>query len=340
MKWGLAMTIKDIARLSGYGVSTVSRALNGHPDVNEETREKIKSIVKQYKFVPNSNARQLKQSISKNILVMVKGTFNLFFAPIIEYMQAQTDKVGYSCIVHYLNEDDDEVKLAERFCREQKPVGIVFLGINIEPFKKSIRLINVPCVLSTTYGGEIEEENISSVSVDDVNCGKMAVDYLFDCGHKKIGVLSGSFNISYTSALRFKGCQKSFEEHGMKLDESIYETCAFSFSSAYEAANALLKKSPDITAIFAMSDTMAIGAARAIADMGKKVPDDISIIGFDGTEMAQYYNPKITTIRQPATKIAELSIKQLLDMIDSRGEPEHILLTGELIEGESVKRIN
>lgn len=324
------MTIKDIARLSGYGVSTVSRALNGHPDINEETKEKIKSIVKQYKFVPNSNARQLKQTASKNILIMVKGSFNLFFSAILEYIQASTDKEGYNYIVHYLDEEDNELKFAERFCREQKPLGIIFLGGNKQLFEKYYSLISVPSVLCTTNGNFIKSENLSSVSVDDTDGGMLAVDYLFDCGHTEIGVLCGNFNTSYASELRFLGCKNSFEKHGKVFDDSVHETCAFSLTSAYEAAITLLEKNKNITAIFAMSDIMAIGAIRAIIDMGKKVPEDISVIGFDGTEMANYYNPKITTIKQPATKIAAISVRLLLNMLDGKGKPSHVFLKGTL----------
>ena len=333
------MTIKDIARLSGYGVSTVSRALNGHPDVNEETRQKIADIVKKYKFEPNANARQLKQTVSKSILLIVKGKFNVFFSPIIEYIQNSMDATGYDLITQYLDEEEDEIKSAEKLCREKKPLGILFLGGDIESFRRGFGTITVPSVLCTTRGDEIQSELFSSVSVDDVEGGRIAADYLLDCGHRHIGILHGNFTASYPSKLRYDGCRLSFENRGLPEDTLKSETCAFSMASAYEATKALLEKNPEITAVFAMSDTMAIGAIRAILDTGKRVPEDISVIGFDGTEIAGYYNPVIATVRQPAGEIAAISLEQLYNLLDNRVKSNHILLRSRLVEGASVRRL-
>ncbi|MFZ2537731.1 MAG: LacI family DNA-binding transcriptional regulator [Oscillospiraceae bacterium] len=333
------MTIKDIARLSGYGVSTVSRALNGHSDISEETRAKIKAIVQEYKFVPNSNARQLKQNQSKNVAIIIKGSFNTFFATIIENMQIFLDNADIKAVVHYMAEASDELKLAQKIVNEQKPIGIIFLGGNIEFFKTSFQYISVPCVLCTTNASKVISDKLSSVSVDDVSSGEEAVDFLFDCGHKNIGVIGGNLKLSYTSKLRLKGCEKSFSKHNDKFTTDLYEECGFSLAPAYEATKKLLMRQKDITAIFAMSDIMALGAISAIHDMGKCVPDDISVIGFDGIEMGNYYNPKLTTIKQPEIKLAELSVKRLINMINKTEVSSHTLLKATLSKGGSVKKI-
>lgn len=333
------MTIKDIAQISGYSVSTVSRALNGHPDINEKTKKKIKKVIKECKFIPNNNARRLKQSISKSIVVVVKGSFNLFFSTIIENMQIIMDKSNITSIIHYVNENDDEVKIAEYLCSEQKPIGIIFLGGNIEPFRNSFSNIKIPCVLCTTNSEILNFSNLSSVSIDDLKSSKKAIDYLFNCGHNKIGIIGGIKN-SYISGLRFKGCKISFKEHNQKLTSSNYEKCTFSMKDAYDATIKLLEKNKDLTAIFAMSDIMAIGSIRAIIDMGKKVPNDISVIGFDGIELSEYYNPKLTTIIQPKEQFAQLSVQLLLDMINNKTLAKHILLETDLFKGDSVKCIN
>ena len=129
------MTIKDIARESGYAVSTVSRALNNHPDVSTQTKEKINAIVAAHQFVPNSNARQLKQQNSKSIAIIVKGSLNAFFAGIIEQMENWIAQTEYGVQVHYVEEDADELLAAEHLCRELKPLGILFLGGNIATFQ-------------------------------------------------------------------------------------------------------------------------------------------------------------------------------------------------------------
>lgn len=333
------MTIKDIARLSGYGVSTVSRALNNHPDVSEEAKEKINKIVKEHKFVPNSNARQLKQQESNSIAILVKGSFNLFFASIIEHMQITLSKSGLGVAVHYFDEEENEVRIAEQLCRELKPRGIVFLGGNIKSFQKRFSNISIPCVLSTTSAKDLAFGNLSSVSVDDTKCAKQAVDYLFDNGHKHIALVGGDFDISYTGGLRLAGYIQSIEEHGQKFDETYFAKAHFSVSSAYEATKRLLSQNNKITAIFAMSDMMAIGCIRAIHDCGLRVPDDISVMGFDGIELADYFCPRLTTLRQPYEQIAAQTAKMLLRSVQASEPAHHRLLDAELVVGESVKSL-
>lgn len=121
------MTIVDIAKEAGYSVSTVSRVLNGRRDVSEEARDRIMRIVEAYQFVPNNNAKHLKQTVSQSILILVKGTSNMLFTNIIEVIQDTIEGSDYSLRVHYLDEDADEVKEAVRMCREHKPMGILFL---------------------------------------------------------------------------------------------------------------------------------------------------------------------------------------------------------------------
>ncbi len=333
------MTIKDIARLSGYGISTVSRALNNHPDVSEETKEKIKQIVVEHRFVPNSNARNLKQQESNSVVILVKGSFNLFFASIIEHLQITLSRSGLGVVLHYIDEEEDEVRIAEQLCREIKPRGIVFLGGNIKSFQKRFSGISIPCVLSTTSAKDLSFENLSSVSVDDTRCAKQAVDYLFDNGHQHIAVVGGDFDISYTGGLRLAGYRQSIEEHGQAFNTAFYAQAHFLAGSAYEATKHLLAQNNKITAIFAMSDLMAMGCIRAINDSGLRVPDDISVIGFDGIELSNYFCPRLTTVRQPVEQIAAQTAKMLLRSVQAYEPAHHRLLDAELIVGESVKRI-
>ena len=122
------MTIKDIARLSGYGVATVSRVLNDHPDVSEEARRRVLAVVEEQGFQPNNNAKHLKQQASTSIAIIVKGTMNLLFADLVEKLQALLREAGRDAAVYYLDEDANEVAYALQLCRERKPLGIIFLG--------------------------------------------------------------------------------------------------------------------------------------------------------------------------------------------------------------------
>ena len=261
------VTIKDIARESGYSVSTVSRVLNHRNDVSPDAKKKIEKVVAAYNFVPNNNAKHLKQSNSKSIGVLVKGIQNMLFASIVEEIQCMIENTDYTLIVSYLDEDADEVEQAVLLCRERKPLGLLFLGGNPEYFKKEFAQVDVPCVLVTNLADQMDFPNLSSVATDDIAAAKCAVDALFDAGHTKIGILGGDIEKSYTSHQRFIGCQQSFLEHDtVFVPEKSYEKARFSYDSAYRGMKRLIARCPDITAVFAMSDVMAIGAIRALRD--------------------------------------------------------------------------
>lgn len=334
------MTIKDIARESGYSVSTVSRVLNNRRDVSPEAKEKIDQIVAEHNFVPNNNAKHLKQIASKTIIVLVKGRSNMMFSGVVEEIQKTVENTKYTVHVTYLDEDDNEVEQAVIQCRERKPLGILFLGGNPAFFKERFAEVTIPSVLVTTSGKELCFPNLSSVATDDVEAAMCAVDYLFEQGHQHIGVLGGNLQKSHTSYQRYLGCQQSFTNNNQVFDaEKYYSKAHFSFDSAYRATNRLLDKAEDVTAIFAMSDVMAIGAIRAIRDHGLMVPEDISVVGFDGIAMADYYNPKLTTIRQQYNIMVHRSVEILFSAIDLKIEAVHEIIPFELSIGESVKKI-
>ena len=335
------VTIKDIARESGYSVSTVSRVLNNRNDVSPDARKKIEEVVAKFNFVPNNNAKHLKQNNSKAIGVLVKGISNMLFASVVEEIQRMIEKTEYTLVVSYLDEDADEVEQAILLCRERKPLGLLFLGGNPEYFHREFSGVDVPCVLVTNRANEMHFENLSSVATDDIAAARCAVDQLFVAGHRRIGILGGDFDKSYTSHQRFLGCEQSFSEHGAVLDvEHCYEKATFSFGSACRAMKRLIGKFPDVTAVFAMSDVMAIGAIRALRDLGYRVPEDVSVIGFDGTSLAEYYNPKLATIKQQHQTLANRSIEILFGQIELKKEPIHEIVPFEFVNGESIRVID
>lgn len=334
------LTIKDIAKESGYSVSTVSRVLNNRRDVSPEAKKRINEIVAARHFVPNNNAKHLKQNSSKAIAVLVKGTSNMLFASIVEAIQKKIEPTKYTVSITYIDEDDNEVEEAVIVCRERKPLGMLFLGGNPKSFEKAFEAVNVPCVLVTNQGQELGFENLSSVSTDDVDAAEYAIDYLIGQGHQKIGILGGDFSVSHTSKQRYLGCIKSFQRHNISFEEKkYYEKSRFSYESAYGAMKRLLEKAEDITAVFAMSDMTAIGAIRAIIDSGKRVPEDISVMGFDGITLAGYYNPKLTTIQQQYVVLAVRSVEILLQNINLNIAPVHEVVPFHLVQGESVRKM-
>lgn len=334
------VTIKDIARESGYSISTVSRVLNHRNDVSPDAKAAIEEVVEKFHFVPNNNAKHLKQNNSKTIGVLVKGISNMLFFSIVEEIQQMIEKTEYTLSVSYLDEDDNEVQQAIQLCRERKPLGLLFLGGNPEYFESEFEKLDVPCVLVTNRANNMSFENLSSVATDDIAAAKCAVDILFEQGHKEIGILGGNVEKSHTSHQRYLGCLKSFSEHEREMDlELCYEKARFSFDSAYRAMGRLIKKYPNLTAVFAMSDVMAIGAIRALRDMNYRIPEDISVIGFDGTALAEYYNPKLATIKQQYQTLATRGVEILFGQIELKKGPIHEIVPFEFISGESIRNM-
>lgn len=334
------MTIKDIARLSGYGVATVSRVLNNHPDVSQETRQKVLAVVEQHGFQPNNNAKHLKQQAGTSIAVIVKGTQNMLFADLVERLQSLLREAERDVTVYYLDEDADEVAYAVQMCRERKPAGILFLGGDRELFSKEFGDIAIPCVLLTNIAGDLGFDNLSSITTDDQEASRQAVHFLAGRGHRHIGMLGGNWSCFQIGHSRFLGCVQACEELGLPFDgERQCEPCRYSLADGYTAARRLLERCPELTAIFAVSDVTAMGAIRALRDLGKRVPEDVSVMGYDGIAIADFLVPRLTTVRQNTQHIAERGVDVLLRNIERSCQPLHEVVAFQLIEGESVARL-
>lgn len=336
----MAITIKDIAREAGYAVGTVSRVLNNHPDVSQTAREKIMEVVEKHHFELNRNAKHLKQQTSKGIAIIIKGSQNMLFASIVEQMQGMLTDKGLDCLVYYINELENEVETAVRLCAERRPAGIMFLGCNMQFFRDRFAAVTVPCVLVTNSAKSLDFPNLSSVCINDTEASKAVIRRLIENGHSEIGILGGYLEKSRVSTNRYAGCKEAFEKFNIPFNcEKQYIESFFSMADGYSAMQQLMQKMPDITAVFAMSDVMAIGAIRAIKDCGKKVPEDISVVGFDGLELSEYLYPKLTTIRQNRERIAQRSVEILLDSIDNGGKAVHETVPFAIVVGESTKKL-
>ena len=180
------MTIKDLAKETGYGVATVSRVLNNHPNVSEKARRSILQAVERSGFQINENAKQLKQQRPTSILIVVKGTSNEMFGALVEAIQSRIAETDYPLVVDYIDENANEVLRAVTLCREKKPKGILFLGGNSDHFIMDFDKIEIPCVLVSNSAENLDFDNLSSVCTDDRAAAKKAMDSLFELGHKKL----------------------------------------------------------------------------------------------------------------------------------------------------------
>ena len=319
------MTIKDIARESGYAVGTVSRVLNNHPDVSEKARERILAVVAKNGYTQNANAKNLKQSVNRSLLVLVKGVRNELFAALVEQLQ------------DYFDEDTDEVQRAITLCAEKKPQGILFLGGNADNFKRSFGRITLPAVLVTSPAEGLDYPNLSSVTTDDFEASVQAVRVLLEYGHRHIAIIGGRPSFSDVSGQRFAGGRAAFVQSGLPAENLVeYGEAHFCYEEGYQAMHHVLEEHPEITAAYAIADVVAIGAMRAAQDAGRTVGKDLSIIGFDGLALGEYLTPRLATIRQSVERLAREATGTLLDAIENGAPARRVTVPFTVISGESV----
>lgn len=342
-----SINIKDIARICGVGVSTVSRAINNHPDINPETKNMVMQAVREHNYIPNNSARNLKRTDSRAIAVLIKGISNPFFSKMIRIFEEEIQRKKYSFIMQRVDACEDEVDVALELIKEKKPRGIVFLGGFFSHSKEKLEQLTVPFVLSTIGMTDSLEDSSSYswVSVDDFAESYKMTDYLCKIGHKKIMILAATRDDESIGKLRLEGYKKALEDNGVEFEE---ELCIFSevrkdcytMDYGYRSMNRILKEGIiDFTAVYAISDSIAIGACKALFEHEKRIPEDYSVAGFDGLDIAHYYNPSLTTIRQPVEEMAETTIKILFDVIRGKAGHQKRVFKAELIEGQSTKVI-
>lgn len=336
------MNIRDIANLSGVGVSTVSRVLNNHPDVKESTREKVMKIIRESDYIPNNSARILKQNNTKNIGVLIKGVFNPFFSEIVNIIGARINKSKYTMISQQNDYGlEPEMGTIRAFIKEKKLQGIICLGGNFTDIDDdSFKDIDVPVILTSVNTVlQTSRDKYSTVGINNIQSSYDATNYLIKKGHKNIAIMLGEKNDFCISWWRYRGYRQALEENDIVCLEDNLLIGDYDPEVAYKETIKFLERKKDITAIFAISDFMAMGVAKAVTDSGLKVGDDISIVGFDGMDVSKFYNPGITTMKQPKEEIANISVDLLFELMDGKGEHQHILLDTELIERESCKLI-
>ena len=334
------MTIKDLAEKTGYGVATVSRVLNNHPNVSAKARRVILEAVEESGFQINTNAKQLKAHAT-SILVVVKGTSNELFGEMVETIQNLIAQTQYPLHVDYMDEDSNEVLRAIQLCREKKPLGILFLGGNSQNFARDFEKIDIPCVLVSNDASSLPFANLSSVCTDDRQAARCAMDSLIALGHRKFVIVGGDRQVSDTSRLRYEGCLQSFRKHGIDYDEELdYQGVRYSYQDGYNATQQLIASGRQFTALFAQADVMAIGAIRALHNNGLRVPQDVSVMGYDGLPLGSFLVPQLSTVIQSAELMARRSVEILIERIENGGDACHESVQYSLAQRESTRRIS
>ena len=333
------MTIKDIARLSGVGVSTVSRVLNDRPDVSEESRRRVLQVIAEYNYLPNNSARSLVRTKSDAVGLVVRGVQNPFYTGIIRAIERDLDAADFTMVMRQIGSCEDEIKCGAMMEREKRLQGIIFLGGRSDYSPADTALLNVPfvcCSYTNTYG-TLDPTKYSSVSIADEQEAYRAVMDLAQKGHRRIAALSTDPRDWSIAQLRCSGYVRALHDLGLSLEDGeIIRADDFTIESAYRAVTERLKRPADFTAIFAISDDMAIGAMRALRESGRSIPEDCAIIAIDGLTVSEYIYPMLTTLCQPTDEMGAKSVEILMSVIRG-GTHRHLILPTTLRTGQSVR---
>jgi LacI family transcriptional regulator len=331
-------TIKDIARKMGVSVSTVSRALSGHPDISEETRKKIEVLARELDYHPNTLAKSLQQKRSLVIGVVVPQVKHYFFASIMAGVTDVAYQAGYTVMICQSNEDFEREKSNIDVLLSHRVAGLL-ISVSVttssgEHFAR-LKQRGVPLVFFDRVYTGIEA---STVVVDDYDGAFRAGEYLVEKGYRRFGHLGGPEFLSICR-LRFEGFRDAVSRHGFPLRDEWIVRGGLNEEDGAESVTRLLERGGELPdALFCVTDPVAMGALVRLKQRGIRVPDQMALMGFTDNPMADLIEPPLTTVRQPAYEIgktaAELLIEQIMNKT-ARFHPVHKILKTELIVRQS-----
>ncbi|MFW6357408.1 MAG: LacI family DNA-binding transcriptional regulator [bacterium] len=327
--------IKDVAQYAGVSVATVSRCINTPSKVLPETRNKVEEAMQVLRYRYNSLARGFVTRQTRILGVVVPTITDPVFAESLRGIQDTAEKKGYHIILGNTDYNGTKEQRLLRKLREQQVEGIVLTSSDLHgEALEELREDGFPCVLLYS---KMTKGPLSSVGVDNVEGGRMAASYLLERGHRRIGMLAGSFNLSDRSLHRFQGFRDCLEEAGIGLDSKLVVETGFSLKDCNNTVARLMEHNPAPTALFCSNDLLAVGAMAGLRNIGLEVPGDVSIIGFDDTQFAASVTPALTTVRQPVYEMGKRGTSILLNMLEHGvSEIAHELLPLSLVVRESV----
>ena len=335
------ITIKDVAKETGLSTATVSYAINGKKSLPEETLKIVFDAIEKLGYVKNYSASSLAGNTSNLIGVVIPQTEpgkamvfeNPFYSEILSSIEYNARQKGYHVIVSGTNADEKYFNLAN----QRNLDGIIIIGVYSADFYEGLKKSNIPIVLVDSY---LNTHNYDLVKLDDFLGGYKATRYLIDHGHKKIAFISGTLKEGGVNVARFDGYKKALEEAGITFSQDLILTGTIDFESGKTLAQRMIE-TMDNTAVFCTADIMAIGILKKLNEMKISVPDDMSVIGFDNLNIANYCTPGLTTIGQDIFKKGQKAVDLLYKAIksDESKKVNEIILPIDIVERESVRSI-
>lgn len=332
-------TLEEVAARAGVGRGTVSRVINGSPRVSDATRAAVEAAVAELGYVPNTAARALAANRTDAIAMVVPEPETRFFSEpyfsdILKGVGAQLSDTEMQLLLIFAGSDRERRRLAQ-YLAAHRVDGVLLVSVHADdPLPDLLSQLEIPAVIS---GPRSEHETLPSVDSDNYGGGRSAVEHLIERGRTRIGTITGRLDV-YGAQRRVVGYRDALEEAGREVDERLIVPGDFTEEGGRRAMTELLTRCPDLDAVFAESDVMAAGARQVLREAGRRIPDDVALVGFDDSAIARHMDPPLTSVRQPIEEMGRAMIDLLLDEIAdrrpavSRGlERRQVMLPTELV---------
>lgn len=332
------ITIYDVAREAGVSMATVSRVVNGNPNVKPTTRKKVLDAIDRLGYRPNAVARGLASKRTTTVGVIIPDISNIFFSELARGIEDIATMYKYNIILCNSDQNKEkEIHLINTLLEKQVD-GILFMGGEITPEHEDVFFKSpVPIVLPATVD---RNKQFPSVNIDYEQGAYDAVHSFIEQGHRKIAILSGTLEDPVNRHLKFAGYKRALSEASIPLvDEYVIEGDN-TYDSGIDAADTLLDLGEKPTAIFATTDEMALGVIHGIQDKGYHVPDDVEVIGFDNTRLATMVRPTLTSVVQPMYDIGAVSMRLLTKYMNKEEVAEHVVTLPHRIEYRDSTKIS
>lgn len=340
----MKVTIREVASRAGVSAATVSRVLNKPELVEADTKERVRQAMQTLDFQPSAMARGLSMQRTNTIGLVVPGITDFFFSEVYAGIERASRERGMKVLLYDAQHDRHRALEAFTFLKRHGVDGIIFTSkLVTDDYDPVLMRLGIPVVLVLTQAEG--KTPLAAFKVDEVKAEFDAISHLVTRGHRRIGMLAADEADEVTGLQRYKGYRQAVAHYGLPFDDAFVEYGNYRFMDGYTAMQRLLGRQDrnQLTAVVAVSDEMAVGAMRCLYDNGLRVPDDLSIIGFDDLRLASMVTPRLTTIGQPFLEIGTKAVHHLMALID---EPKTTVqsqgiyyLPHHVVERESVRTI-
>jgi len=334
----MTYTIKDVAKRANVSIATVSRILNNQPGYSEKTKAKVLEVIQELGYQPNAVARGLINRRTHTIGILFPSLSSLFTGKLLSGVEKIAHEKESSVIACHTQSQGLKTMKYLQMLNEKRIDGLIFTSELLkEEYYEYIKKIDIPAVLLATESFAFP---LPYVKVNDHHAAYSAVQYLIKKGHTKIGMISGLPTDPIAGKPRIQGYLQALEDYQLEVNKDyIARGDGFKFGEGKAAFKQIMTQFPDITAIFCASDELAVGAISQAYEMGIRIPDDVSIIGYDNLQIAEMSVPPLTTVAQPLEKMGETATHLLFKMLEGSNDVENKIISHQIIERESVKAL-